>query len=78
MKNIKTATDLREEIQSLVNASSIDAVADRFKVTPVYIYLILQGKRLVSKTLAEQLGYTKIRQPKPEPIFHANENNSDN
>lgn len=72
---LTTASDLRKQIQKLVDDEGVATVADRFSVTVPYIYMLLNGKRHASQFIAKQLGYAKVSTPKPEPAFVLIENN---
>lgn len=65
----KTSDDLRKEIQLLIAHAGIDAVAERLGVSVNYVYMLLAGSRPISRGIAKQLGYDKIRPPRPEPEF---------
>jgi hypothetical protein len=69
---VKTASEIKAEIQKIVNEVGIAEAATRFGLSEVYIYKLLRGERVVSSKVAAKLGYTKIPQPKPEPIFTTN------
>ena len=65
----KTSTQLRQMLAEMVDAAGMPLVANRTKCAEVYLLQVLNGKRDISKRIAESLGYRIVVQPKPEKIF---------
>lgn len=67
--DIKTATQLRQEIVEMCEENGAVNVAAQLGIKPPYLSQIVSGDRTVSKNVARRLGYKPLHQPRPERIF---------
>ena len=67
--NIKTNSELQKIIADECRATTMDVVATRLDIAPVYVAQIITGARPVSKQVAERMGYKLVVVPKPERLF---------
>lgn len=66
---IKTSSELRNILAEQCEKDGTAAVALKLGRAEVYILQVLSKHRDVSKSIANQLGYKIVIQPKPEKIF---------
>ncbi len=67
--SILTNTDLVKQIADRRKSEPITKLLKDLNVAEVYLLQILDGKRPISKKVAERLGYKLVQQPKPERLF---------
>lgn len=65
----KTSEDLCNEIKRAIDQDGIEAVAAKLEVSVNYVYIILSGKRPISKDIARKLGYRQITFKRPDPQY---------
>jgi len=65
----KTSEDLCDEIKRAIDRDGIEAVAAKLEVSVNYVYIIISGKRPISKDIARKLGYRQITFKRPDPQY---------
>ncbi len=68
--NIKTASELQAVVADRVRTEPLAKVAKDLSIAEVYALQIANGKRPVSKAVAERMGYKLAdNQPKVDKVF---------